>query len=301
MQSNMPDGLSQYLHRMASPAYKATAAAAEQTLLSLLAHHPQADAMHTLLCGDAEANALWEMANYNAVAKLGYTDHGPIHAHMVAAAAVQLLQLLIDAGHTPDVVQAGVGNIDDAFTVVLAGALLHDVGNALTRAHQEANGVMLAQPVLRRLLPELYPEPRQRTQILAAILSTIATHRADPEPMTLEGSVVTVADATDITGGRGKIAFDAGKIDIHAISALSIRSVAIQATGAQPPIAIEIDMRGEAGIFQVEQTLMRKLLRTPLRDLIAVRACIYDPDPTHSHLIDCVALTGRRLKPSSLG
>jgi metal-dependent HD superfamily phosphatase/phosphodiesterase len=116
--------------------------------------------------------------------------------------------------------------------------------------------------------------------------------------VTLEGSVVTVADATDITGGRGKISFDAGKIDIHAISALSIRNVAIQATGGDPPIAIEVDMRGEAGIFQVEQTLIRKLLRTPLHNLITVRACIYDPDPTHLHLIDCVTLTGQRLQPS---
>lgn len=287
----------QQLHRIAAPEYQAAATAAEQTLLSLLAEHPRADAMHALLCGDPEANALWEMANYNAIAKLGFTDHGPLHAHIVAAAAVRLLQLLIEAGHTPDTVHAGVGGIEDAFCVVVAGALLHDVGNALTRANQESNGVILAQPLLRRMLPELYPNPRQRTQILAAILSTIATHRAEPEPVTLEGSIVTVADATDITGGRGKISFDAGKIDIHAISALSIRSVAIEPTHGNPPIAIEVDMSGEAGIFQVEQTLVRKLLRTPLRDEIAVRACVHDPDRMRPHLIDCVALTGRRLKP----
>lgn len=254
--------------------------------------------MHALLCGDVEANALWEMANYNAVAKLGYTDHGPIHAHVVAAAATQLLQLLIEAGYTPDVVQSGVGDMDDAFTVVVAGALLHDVGNALTRARQETHGVLLAQPLLRRLLSQLYPDLCQQTQMLAITLSTIATHRADPEPVTLEGSVVTVADATDITGGRGKISFDAGKIDIHAISALSIRNVAIQATGGDPPIAIKVDMRGEAGMFQVEQTLVRKVLRTPLRNQITIRACIYDPDPTHFHLIDCVTLAGQRLQLS---
>lgn len=290
--------VSQYVHRAVAPEYETAAEAAEQTLMALLAARPKADALHTLLCGDVEANALWEMANYNAIAKLGYTDHGPIHAHMVAAAAVQLLQLLLDAGHTPDIVQAGVGDVDDAFAIVLAGALLHDVGNALTRELQGTHGVILAQPLLRHLLPELYTDPRQQTCILAAVLSAIVTHRADPEPVTLEGSIVAVADATDITGGRGKISFDAGKIDIHAISALSIRSVAIRPTGGDPPIAIEVDMSGEAGIFQVEQTLVRKVLHTTLRDQIAIRACVYDPDLARPHLIDCVALTGRRLRPT---
>lgn len=298
MNSDHSSASSQYLHRATAPEYQAAASAAEQTLQSLLQHYPRANAMHTLLCRDAEANALWEMANYNAVAKLGYTDHGPIHAHMVAAAAVQLLQIFVEAGYTPDVVQAGAGDTDDAFTVVVAGALLHDVGNALTRDRQEVNGVLLAQPLLRRLLPELYPDRRQRTQMLAAMLSAIATHRAEPEPVTLEGSVVTVADATDITSGRGKISFEAGKIDIHAISALSIRTVTIESTQSDPPVAIEVDMSGEAGMFQVEQTLVRKLLRTPLRDLITVRACVYDSNHVQPHLIDCVALAGRKLRPA---
>jgi len=290
--------VSRYVHRAAAPEYEAVADAAEQTLLALLAGQSKANRMHALLCSDVEANALWEMANYNAVAKLGFTDHGPIHAHMAAAAAVQLLQLLAQAGYTPDIVRAGAGDLGDAFLIVLAGALLHDVGNALTRENQGTHGVIMAQPLLRRLLPELYSDPQQRTRILAAILSTIATHGTHPEPVTLEGSIVAVADATDITGGRGKISFAAGKIDIHAVSALSIRNVAIKPGNHDQPIAIEVDMSGEAGIFQVEQTLVRKLLRTALRDQITVRACVHDPDSSRPHLIDCVALTERKLKPT---
>ncbi|MEI2691723.1 MAG: hypothetical protein V9H69_19300 [Anaerolineae bacterium] len=77
--------------------------AAEQTLLALLAGESKAqqDArpavercpLRPMLCG--------RWPSYNAVAKLGFTDHGPIHAHMAAAAAVQLLQLLAQAGYTP--------------------------------------------------------------------------------------------------------------------------------------------------------------------------------------------------------
>lgn len=290
--------VSRYVHRAAAPEYEAVAEAAEQTLMALLAGQAKANTMHTLVCGDAEANALWEMANYNAVAKLGFTDHDPIHAHMAAAAGVQLLQLLVQAGHTPDIVRAGAGDLGDAFVIVLAGALLHDVGNALTRENQGVNGIIMAQPLLRRLLPEVYSDPRQRTRILAAVLSTIATHGTHPEPVTLEGSVVAVADATDITSGRGKISFTAGKIDIHAVSALSIRNVAIKPGSHGQAVAIEVDMSGEAGIFQVEQTLVRKLLRTTLCEQVAVRACVHDPDSSRPHLIDCVALTERKLKPT---
>lgn len=296
MNAESPSAVSRYVHRVADPEYQAAAEAAEQTLAALLPPQSKASAMHALLCNEAEAHALWEMANYTAVAKLGFTDHGPIHAHMAAAAAVQILHLLLAAGHTPDIVRAGVGDVDDAFVIVLAGALLHDVGNALTRGHQSLYGVILAQPLLRRVLPQVYDDPGQRTRVLAAILSTIATHGTDPAPVTLEGSIVAVADATDITSGRGRISFAAGKIDIHAISALSIRNIAIKPIAGQQPIAIEVDMSGEAGIFQVEQTLVRKLLRTTLRDQVAVRACIYGPDSRQSRLIDCVALNERNLK-----
>lgn len=290
--------VSRFIHRVADPDYTAAAAAAEQALAELLPGQPRAAAMHALLCGDGEASALWEMANYNAIAKLGFTDHGPIHAHLAAAAAVQLLHLLLAAGHTPDIVRAGAGDMSDAYVIVLAGALLHDVGNALTRENQGVNGVIMAQPLLRRLLPALYDEPRQQARILAAILSTIATHGTQPEPVTLEGSIVAVADATDISRGRSRIPFAAGKIDIHAVSALSIRSVAILPAAGEQPIAIEVEMSGEAGIFQVEQTLVRKLLRTTLRDQIAVRACVHDPDHSQPRLLDCVVLAERKLRPA---
>lgn len=289
-----------FMHQVADPDYQTAASLAEETLNALLASYPRASRSHALLCADAETNALWELSNYHTVAKLGINDHGPIHAHLAATAAAQIMQLLIDAGYTPDIIRVGAGAIDDAFVVVVMAGLLHDVGNALHRDSQASNGVVLAQPILRRLLPQVYEDPRQAALLQTAVLSAIATHRTDPTPLTLEGSVVAVADATDMTSGRGKIAFAKGKVDIHAVSALAINRVAIQANDDARPIVIEIDMTSEAGLFQVEETLVRKLRRTPLRDVIAVRACmVNESDPASPNIIDCVALTGNDLRAIS--
>jgi len=56
----------------------------------------------------------------------------------------------------PDILSTGVGDLDDATLVVLAAGMLHDVGNALHRDGQARNGTLMADPLLRRLLPSVY-------------------------------------------------------------------------------------------------------------------------------------------------
>ena len=109
--------------------------------------------------------------------------------------------------------------------------------------------------------------------------------------------MVAVADATDIASGRGQIAFSQGKVDIHAVSAIAIQQVSIRPGDEAYPVAIEVDMNSEAGLFQVEETLVRKLLRTPLHRLVAVRACMGMPESaTAPRIVDCVALAGGNLR-----
>lgn len=50
----------------------------------------------------------------------------------------------------------------------------------------------------------------------------------------------------------------AGKIYIHAVSALSIRNVAIKPGNYGQAVAIEVDMSGEAGIFRVPAEMLRR-------------------------------------------
>lgn len=275
---------------MAAPAYVATARAAIEILELRLTDRPRSRALYETLIADPEAIALWDMANYTTVGKLGFNDHGPLHARLTGSAAVQLLDLLVGAGQVPDILSTGVGDLDDATLVVLAAGMLHDVGNALHREGQARNGTFMADPVLRRLLSPIYADARTATVIRTLILAAINAHDTGVTPLTFGSAVVAVADAIDMTAGRGQAAFDRGRIDIHSVSALAIDRVTIRA-GADRPIHIEVDMHSEAGLFQLQETLVRKLLRTPLASMITVTACISRDDSADTpRLIDCLAL-----------
>ncbi len=280
---------------MAAPAYVSTSDAAIEVLEGRLGTRPRSRAMYEALISDAEAIALWDMANYMTVGKLGYNDHGPLHARLTGSAAVQLLDLLVAAGAVPDVVSTGAGDIDDATLVVLAAGMLHDVGNSMHREGQARNGTLLADPLLRRLLSELYPDPRKTTLIRTLILSAINSHDTAVPPLTLGAAVVAVADAIDMTAGRGQASFERGRIDIHTVSALAIERVTVRA-GTERPVHIEVEMHSDAGLFQLQETLVRKLLRTPLADRVSVTACVGGDDLEGGpRLIDCVALVQGRL------
>lgn len=252
--------------------YTALAEIANHTTRQIVRAYPKTAQVFESILSDPRATAHWEMANYMAVIKLGYNDHGPIHARVVTAAAMQIMQLLHQRGVPLDVVTSGAGDLDDAHAVVLAGILLHDIGNQIHRVNHEAYSVALAQPVLERHFSPIYGDDPEKLQALIGFtLSAIACHDCDPAPLTMEGAVVAVADATDMTKGRGRIAFDLGKIDIHSVSALAIEAVSIHA-GLDRPIEIVISLSNSAGIFQVEQILARKLVVTPLKDHVTIRA-----------------------------
>lgn len=270
--------------------YHDLAHAADDTVRELTAPYPKTRRLYDILLDDPRVNAHWDLANYTAVMKLGYNDHGPVHAQVAAASALQIALLLVEADVPLDVIASGAGNLDDALLVVLAGSMLHDIGNQLHRHNHVRYSLILAQPILERLLSPRYPDPEQHQLIQSFILSTIATHDCDPAPLTVEGGIVAVADGTDMTKGRGRMAFDLGKIDIHSVSALSIEEVHIR-PGKVTPVDIEVVMSNSAGIFQVEETLVRKLLKTPLKDHVTVRACTTPADePIDQRIVHCVAL-----------
>jgi hypothetical protein len=244
-----------------------------QTIQSALESYPRAALAYESLAADKEVRAHWEMANYMTVVKLGFNDHGETHAKIATAYALTILRLLLEAEVRPDLIADGLGDEDDAFLVVLAATLLHDIGNQAGRTGHEVLGVHLALPILNRLIASLYPSAEKRTKVNACIAHAILSHDLNPPPLMLEAAIVAVGDGADLTKGRGRIAFDLGKIDIHSISALAIQSVVIQA-GKNCPVEICITMSNSAGVFQVEQTLTPKVLRTPLRDLVTVTAVV---------------------------
>jgi uncharacterized protein len=232
---------------------------------------PKALAAYELLADDPEALANWDMANFITVRKLGYNDHGRVHAWVTGAASLAILELLVASGARPDVLESGSGDLDDTFAVVLLGTMLHDIGNQVHRIGHEAHGVALAMPILERVLTPVYPDIGQRTKLRAFILHSINCHDLNPTPLTLEAGITAVADGTDITKGRGRKAFAAGKVDIHSISALAVEQVSIS-RGLEKPVEISVTMNNSAGIFQVEDTLAKKVINSPLKNLVALTA-----------------------------
>ncbi len=272
---------------------------ADETILALSASFTRTRRIYQQLLGDPRMIAHWGMSNYLTVGKLNYNDHGPIHARVTAAYAMQLIRYLHAADVQLDVINSNTGDIDDACLVTLTAALMHDVGNSLHRTSHEAMGVIMAQPILNELLTPIYEDLEQRTLIQNFVLSAIQCHDMNPPPLYMEGAIVAVADGCDMTMGRARMPFDLGKLDIHAVSALAIEDVRIEASAKGPmPVEIEVIMNNSAGIFQVEETLVRKVNATPLKNHVRVSICAINPHEGFEKRIITNAVTENgRLKP----
>ncbi|MFC0617909.1 phosphohydrolase [Deinococcus budaensis] len=236
-----------------------------------LADYPRALAAYEALRGDPEALAHWDMANYVTMRKLGYNDHGRVHAFITGAASMAITELLLEAGVRPDIIESGVGDAEDVFLAVILGTMLHDIGNQIHRVGHEGHGVALALPILDRILGPLYADPFKRVKVRSFILGAINCHDLNPPPLTLEGGITAVADGTDITKGRGRKAFALGSVDIHSISALAVDQVVIE-RGRDKPVLISVTMNNSGGIFQVEEVLAPKVIRTPMQPYVELCA-----------------------------
>jgi metal-dependent HD superfamily phosphatase/phosphodiesterase len=255
--------------------------------------------IYEMLRHDPRVDAHWNLSNYTTVGKLNYNDHGPIHARVTAAYAMQIMKLLLDANAPMDVIESGAGDADDACLVALAGVMLHDIGNATHRIGHELMSVILAQPILNEILTEIYDDDEQRTLITDFILSAIQCHDINPPPLFMEGAVVAVADGCDMTKGRARMPFDLGKLDIHAVSALAIEEVNIRPSNGEMPVEIEVLMSNSAGIFQVQETLIKKINATPLRDYVMVHVTSINPEERfEKRILSNAILDNGRLRPA---
>lgn len=213
------------------------------------------------------------MANVMAVQRLLYNDHGPVHSRIVAGAALEMLEILLNDGFVPSVVKDNVGDEEDARLVVMMGAYLHDIGNAVHRSYHHVSGVALASRFLPRILKKLYQDTFKAYRITAEILHCILSHDEDVRALSMEAGITKVADGVDMAEGRARMPYRQGKYDIHALSALAIRRVEV--TRGEPkktPIRIIVDMDNEAGIFQVEEVLGKKIKTSSIAHLVEVEA-----------------------------
>jgi len=268
----------------------------ETIIRNHLKKRPRAGTMWDLITGDPDIVTGWQMANFVAAKKLGMNDHGRTHVTVATASALTLLDLLEGSSFVPDIVAGGFGDRDDAALIVMTAMLFHDLGNMVHREDHADLSVVLAQPILDRLLPRIYDDPQKRTAIRSFILSAIYSHHGIPKPLTVEAAIVCIADSTDMTKGRGRVAFESGSITIHSVSALSIERVEIR-KGREKPIELVIHMSSPAGIFQVQEILAPKVLAGPLAGAVDVIAVTDGSNGEKKEIVSGIRMQGAKFVP----
>lgn len=224
-----------------------------------------------LLESDAEVQTYLRMGNVMVVTRLRYNDHGPVHSRIVAGSALEIFDILAEKT-TPSSVRDGICGIEDAKLIVLCGAYLHDIGNAIHRTMHHIHGIVIADPILDRLLQRVYPDDRSFViKLKEEILHCVFAHDEEVRCLSLEAGAVKVADGTDMAEGRARIPYEAGKVDIHSLSAISIRKVEIVKSGARP-VQILVSMENPAGVFQMEHVLERKIETSGIGEFVEIVA-----------------------------
>lgn len=221
---------------------------------------------------DDRVKAWWHVADVNATRRLGMSDHSWVHIQIVTNIALRLARLLFKRGVVPNMVSDHGFTEKDAEVVICAAALFHCVGMSIHRTDHETYSLFLTGDRLPGLLKHIYPEP-ERSVIMAEVMHAVISHRSKGDPMTIEASILRVADALDMAQGRSRVPFEAGEMNIHSLSAYAIDEVRIT-PGEERAVRVEILMNNSSGIFQVDEGLGTKLRGTPLEPHIEVVARI---------------------------
>jgi metal-dependent HD superfamily phosphatase/phosphodiesterase len=146
------------------------------------------------------------------------------------------------------------------------------------RKEHEKYSAFLALEFFDKFLTPTYNE-EEKAIITSEVLHAVVTHEDPPnnEPtckiLTKEAGIVGIADALDMEAGRARIPFQSGKVDIHAVSALSIEKVDIEVTeSGGKPINIKIKMSNSAGVFQIDELLKPRIVNSGLEQFFHVIA-----------------------------
>jgi hypothetical protein len=235
-------------------------------------HNPKLQQIIDRVNSDDELYTLWQVANVNAVQRLGMSDHGPVHVQIITNIALKLLRLLAEHNAQPSLVTHHNLTLEDAEVVVVLASLFHDLGMSIHRIDHEQHSLLLARSKVKELLDGIYDVP-VITILTSEILHAIISHRAGGKPFTLEAGIVRVADAMDMAEGRSRIPFQSGVVNIHSVSAAAIKQIRIE-QGEEKPIRISVQMSNSAGIFQLDELLKDKLVGSGLESFVEVEATI---------------------------
>jgi metal-dependent HD superfamily phosphatase/phosphodiesterase len=208
---------------------------------------------------DEEIIAMQDYANVVSIKRLGYNDHGPVHMRKAALNALNMFNLLSEAGIKMNIEREQLGTKEDSRVVVLTASLLHDLGMTIARDNHELMSITLATPIVNNILETFYHGDITKQVILRSlILEGIWGHMATRTIHSLEAGLVLIGDGCDMEKGRARITTllsNKPRVgDIHKYSSIAIQHVNI-IKGEKKPIKIEVLMNQSVGFFQVEEVL----------------------------------------------
>ena len=233
----------------------------------------KAKEMWSFLITEQEIQGTIKAGNRLAVKYLKYTDHGLDHVTIVCRNVLQIIDVVKD-DIEPALINQGIGDWDDVGLVCLAACYIHDVGHIVHRKFHELISSLMVKDLIYNKLKKIYPDADLRLDMLSHIQHAVLSHYDEVECLTPEAGFVSIADGLDMTAGRSRKPYDLGKVDIHSISALSIKEVEIKHGTKKKPLRLNIMMTSEAGIFQVEEIFLPKLKSSGLSDVVEINTLV---------------------------
>jgi uncharacterized protein len=237
----------------------------------------------THILDDAAIHKYHSYANAVSVRRLGYNDHGPVHARIVSYNALKILQFLHRHGIQTSLEEEQIGTFEDSCIATILGCFLHDFGMSVTREDHEWHSIILADEFIVNALAAVYDDGDPMRYVLRALAhEVIVGHMAHSRIHSVEAGVGLVADGTDMSRGRSRIPQmlerDPAVGDMHRFSASAITRVDIS-EGDVKPVRITAQMDNVTGLFQVEEVLMTKVKASPIMQFLELAALVGDQPP----------------------
>jgi metal-dependent HD superfamily phosphatase/phosphodiesterase len=162
-----------------------------------------------------------------ALAEIGYTEHGERHVGLVSHIAYNILKRL---GHPER----------EAELAQIAG-YLHDIGNAVNREHHAQTSALMAMQILGEMgMPDLE---------LVRVMGAIGNHHEnDGDPVSPVAAAVILADKSDVHRTRVRNA-NMIKFDIHDRVNYAVEKSFLNVDEASKQITLELTV--DTGISQV--------------------------------------------------
>ena len=221
--------------------------------------------------------------NAVSVRRLGYNDHGPVHARIVTYNALKILQMLHKHGIETSLEREEVGTFEDSAAALVLGCFLHDIGMGVTREDHEWHSIVLADEFIKKYTEQIYDEGDPRRVVVRAMAhEVIVGHMATSRIHSIEAGIGLVADGTDMARGRSRIPQLLGRDpavgDMHRFSASAIQRVDI-VEGDAKPVRVTVTMENVTGLFQVEEVLMTKVKASPVMPYLELCALVGEEPP----------------------